>query len=114
MHNQIRLEPDWIPREHCEHPHGSTQIHPFTFRHHLSTCNFSEDDGHHISGTESTTKKVDAVRLAPAPKNQRELRSFLGMLHYYGKLVTNLATLIHPLNSLLKMNSPWKWSKECE
>ena len=26
----------------------------------------------------------------------------------------NLATLIHPLNSLLKANTPWNWSKECE
>ena len=57
---------------------------------------------------------VDAVRLAPAPKNQRELRSFLGLLHYYGKFVPNLATMIHPLNSLLKTNAPWNWSQECE
>ena len=72
--------------------------------------------GHKITseGLNTTTKKVDAVRLAPAPKNQRELRSFLGLLHYYGKFVPNLATLIHPLNSLLKTNAPWNWSQECE
>ena len=42
--------------------------------------------GHKITnkGLHTTTKKVDAVCLAPAPKNQSELRSLLGSLHYYG------------------------------
>ena len=72
--------------------------------------------GHKITseGLHTTTKKVEAVRLAPAPKNQCELRSFLGLLHYYGKFMPNLATLIYPLNSLLKTNAPWNWSQECE
>ena len=26
----------------------------------------------------------------------------------------NLAILIHPLNNLLKANTPWNWTKECE
>ena len=26
----------------------------------------------------------------------------------------NLVTLIHPINSLLKANTLWNWSKECE
>ena len=79
-----------------------------------SKCTFFQDSmeylGHKITseGLHTTTKKVDAVRLAPAPKNQRELRSFLGLLHYYGKFMPNLATLIHPLNSLLKANTPIK------
>ena len=61
-------------------------------------------------GLHTTTMKVDAVCLAPAPKNQCEL---LRLLHYYGKFIPNLATLIHPLNSLLKTNALWNWSKEC-
>ena len=75
-----------------------------------SKCTFFQDSmeylGHKITseGLHTTTKKVDAVRLAPAPKNQRELRSFLGLLHCYGKFMPNLATLIYPLNSLLKAN----------
>ena len=85
-----------------------------------SKCSFFQGSveylGHKITseGLHTTTKKVDAVHLAPAPKNQRELRSFLGLLHYYGKFMPNLATLIHLLNSLLKTNAPWNWSKECE
>ena len=72
--------------------------------------------GHKITseGLHTTTKKVDAVHLTLSPKNQRELRPFLGLLHYYGKFMPSLATLIYPLNSLLKANTPWNWSKECE
>ena len=85
-----------------------------------SKCTFFQDSveylGHKITseGLHTTTKKVDAIRLAPAPKNQRELRSFLGLLHYYGKFIPNLATLIHPLNSLLKTSTPWNWTEQCE
>ena len=72
--------------------------------------------GHNITseGLYTTAKKVDAVHLAPTAKNQYELRSFLGFLHYYGKFVPNIATMIRPLDSLLKTNTPWNWSKECE
>ena len=85
-----------------------------------SRCSFFQDSveyfGHKImsKGLHTTTKKIDAVRLAPAPKNQHELRSFLGLLHYYGKFIPNLATLIYPLNSLLKTSTPWNWYEECE
>ena len=65
-------------------------------------------------GLHTTTKKVDAIQLAPIPKNQQELRSFLGLLHYYGKFIPNLASLIYPLNSLLKANTPWNWTEQCE
>ena len=47
-----------------------------------SKCTFFQDSveylGHKITneGLHTTTKKVDALQLAPAPKNQRELRSF--------------------------------------
>ena len=46
-------------------------------------------------GLHTTAEKVAAVKLAPAPKNQRELRSFLGLVHYYDKFIPNL---LHPLN----------------
>lgn len=35
------------------------------------------------------------------------------MLHYYGKFLPNLATLLHPLNNLLKTGSEWVWSEAC-
>ena len=97
-----------------------TRLRTQGFRVKSSKCSFFQDSveylGHKITskGLHTTTKKVDAVRLAPPPKNQHELRSFLGLLHYYGKFIPNLATLIYPLNSLLKTSTPWNWSEECE
>ena len=51
---------------------------------------------------------------APRPRELLELRSFLGLVHYYGKFLQNLSTLLHPLNNLLKQGSKWHWSKECD
>ena len=42
------------------------------------------------------------------------LRSFLGLLHCYGKFMASLSSLLHLLNQLLKAHSPWKWSQKCE
>ena len=60
--------------------------------------------GHQVDaeGLHTTTEKLEAITKAPAPKNVRELRSFLGLLNYYGKFLPNLATLLHPLNRLLQ------------
>ena len=37
----------------------------------------------------------------------------MGLIHYHHKFLPNLATLLHPLNDLLKTGSKWKWSKKC-
>lgn len=34
---------------------------------------------------------------APAPKNVGQLRSFLGLLSYYGRFVPNLASMLRQL-----------------
>ena len=58
--------------------------------------------------------KVDAIVRAPKPKNIQELRSFLGLLNYYGKFVPKLSTIVHPLNSLLQRSKQWQWTAECD
>ena len=42
------------------------------------------------------------ARQAPEPENLQQLRSYLGLLNYYGRLIPNLATVAHPLNKLLR------------
>lgn len=82
-------------------------------------CTFCTDSveylGHRIdaAGLHTTASKVRAVKEAQRPKNIRQLRSFLGLLHYYGKFLSNLADLLHPLNALLHKGR-WKWTEECE
>ena len=72
--------------------------------------------GHVIGndGLRTADDKLRAIVDAPAPMNVQELRSFLGLLNYYGKFIANLSTLIRPLNKLLCAKTPWGWSKECQ
>ena len=63
--------------------------------------------GHHIA----TPEKLDAIANAPPPSNVQELRSFLGMVNYYGKFIPNLSTILAPLNALLPKDSSWRWSQ---
>jgi len=64
-------------------------------------------------GVHTATAKVDAIQNAPEPKNVSELRSFLGLLNYYGKFVSNLSALLYPLHNLLQHKKKWKWTAEC-
>ena len=54
---------------------------------------------------------MSAVLKAPKPRNVQELRSFLGLVNYYGRFIQDLATTAHPLNKLQRKDSPWEWSK---
>ena len=49
--------------------------------------------GHRISaaGLQLTDSKVKALKEAPVPRNVSQLKSFLGLLNYYGKFVPNLS-----------------------
>ena len=86
----------------------------------LTKCRFMQSSveylGHCIdaSGVHPTSQKVEAILNAPVPQNSQQLRSFLGLLHYYDKFLPNLSSLLHPLNRLLKSNAQWNWSSECQ
>ncbi len=71
--------------------------------------------GHKIDqdGISALPNKVEAIVNAPHPTNVQELRSFLGLLNYYGKFIQNLATILHPLNQLLQAHHKWNWTAEC-
>ena len=58
--------------------------------------------------------KVSAIQQAPKPLNVTRLKSYLGLLSYYGKFLSNLSTLLNPLYKLLGKDVPWKWSSPQE
>ena len=68
--------------------------------------------GHTISseGLQPTREKVRAIKDAPTPTNVAQLRSFLGLVNYYGKFLPQLATTLAPLYSLLRQDSKWNWT----
>ena len=81
----------------------------------LAKCKFMQHSVEYLgyrvdaNGLHAIEKKVEAIRNAPAPGNQQQLRSFLGMVNYYAKFVNNYATITHPLNELLHNGVRWKW-----
>ena len=65
-------------------------------------------------GLHATDDKVQAIVNAKIPESVSELRSFLGLLNYYGKFLPMLSTVLQPLNNLLGANVTFKWNKECD
>lgn len=72
--------------------------------------------GHIISieGIKPNPEKVKAIMNAPRPNDVQQLKSYLGLINYYGKFLPNLSTLLHPLYQLTKKDIKFEWSSECE
>ncbi|XP_054707489.1 uncharacterized protein K02A2.6-like [Uloborus diversus] len=72
--------------------------------------------GHKIDkfGLHKTQEKTEAILKAPVPENVSELKSFLGLVNYYGKFIPNLSTCVAPLNKLLKKGTTFCWTTECQ
>ena len=51
---------------------------------------------------------------APRPENQKQLKSFLGMIQYYSKFIPYISTLLYPMNQLLRKKTKWEWTPECQ
>ena len=81
-------------------------------------CKFMEPEvrylGHKIdcNGLHPLDDKVKAIVEAPAPRNVTELKSYLGLLNYYGRFLPNLSTTSAPLHYLLKKGFVFSWGKQ--
>ena len=42
------------------------------------------------------------------------MRSFLGLINYYGKFIPNASTILAPLNALLRNDAKWTWDQKCQ
>ncbi|UYV70704.1 K02A2.6-like [Cordylochernes scorpioides] len=60
--------------------------------------------GHLIKedGIRPLDDKIQGLQKAKSPTNVSKLRSFLGLVNYYGKFIPNLPELLEPLHKLLK------------
>ena len=70
--------------------------------------------GHCIDaeGIHPTDDKLKAITQDSISKNVQELRLSLGSSIYYGKFIPNAATILAPLNNLLRKDADWKWSSK--
>ncbi|XP_047517455.1 uncharacterized protein K02A2.6-like isoform X1 [Pieris napi] len=81
-------------------------------------CNFLASEVKYLGyiidkdGIRVDPDKVKAIVGMVYPKNVSELKSFLGMVNFYGKFIKNLSTHLAPLYELLKAGKQFIWSKE--
>ena len=82
----------------------------------LEKCEFSKSEvrvlGNIISGNgiSPDPSKIAAIVNLPAPKNIKEVRSFLGMVNQLSKFTNHLADKTKPLRDLLSKKNSWTWS----
>ena len=97
-----------------------SRLQEYNVRVNLAKCSFMKERveylGHVIdaSGVHTSPANIEAVVNATKPKNIKELRSFLGMINYYRKFLPNLASILEPLNSLLRGNQKYVWTSACD
>ncbi|KAK7871567.1 hypothetical protein R5R35_010364 [Gryllus longicercus] len=90
------------------------------FRIKFSKCSFAKDSAKylgHIIQDNSIRPLQDyliAIKQFPTPKNQKNIRQFLGKINYHHKFVPHIAIILDPLHNLLRKNVKFIWSKECQ
>lgn len=67
-----------------------------------------DEEGLHVD-----PDKVSAILNLPIPKNIREVRRVLGMTSWYRRFIPNFATVVAPINNLLRKNSKFLWTDSC-
>ena len=65
----------------------------------------------HVSPINDNLK---SIREFKRPKNAREVRRWLGKINFYYKFIENASEKLEPLHKLLRKNTRFKWSEECD
>lgn len=70
--------------------------------------------GHVISdqGVSPQPNKITAISNYPVPKNQKNIKQFLGLVGYYRRFIENFSKIARPLTKLLRKDQPFLWSDE--
>lgn len=83
----------------------------------ISKCYFFYENidflGFEVSanGIRPGSKKTEAVSKFLNPKNQHELRQFLGLSGFFRRFIQNYALITAPLTDLLKKDKEWMWGE---
>ncbi|WMV14491.1 hypothetical protein MTR67_007876 [Solanum verrucosum] len=72
--------------------------------------------GHIVSseGIRVDSQKIEAVKQWPRPTSATDIRSFLGLVGYYRRLVEGFSSIASPLTRLTQKMVKFQWSDDCE
>lgn len=90
------------------------------FRLKFTKCTFASDSikylGHIIQNNSIKPVKDNliSIRNFPVPKNQKNVRQFLGKVNFYHEYIPRSAIILDPLHNLLRKNQKFFWSEECQ
>nr|CAN65175.1 hypothetical protein VITISV_029768 [Vitis vinifera] len=96
------------------------RIRKFRLRLNPKKCTFGVTSGkllgHMVSeqGIEVDPDKIKAILDMPAPKTEKEIRSFLGRLQYINRFIARLIDICEPIFRLLRKNQPTVWNDDCQ
>lgn len=77
----------------------------------LDKCEFFRKEvqflGHTVTeeGVRPNEDKIQCIRSWPTPRNEKEVRQFLGTLGYYRRFIKDFAKLVKPMTNLLRKDS---------
>jgi hypothetical protein len=54
--------------------------------------------------------RISAILNYPVPRNQQELRQFLGTCNYHNRYIIHYSDYVAPLLGLLEKGNKWKWT----
>ena len=110
-----------LEKEHLEHLDQFFQrLKEAGLKLSLEKCSFFKKHiqylGHLLSeeGIQPLPEKLESIAKMPRPKNQKEVKQFLGLIGYYRKFVPRFADISRVLNKLTHKDEEFKWTPECE
>ena len=62
------------------------------------------------NGLHPVPNEFKAVGNTPTSQNVAELKAYLGLLTYYSKYLSNMASTLSPLYQFLHNNVKWQWT----
>ena len=107
--------------EHVDHVKEIlSRLRKFNLFAKLEKCQFHKSSveflGYIVSskGITMDPAKIKAVQDWPAPKNIKDIQSFLGFANFYRRFIKDFSKIVTPITKLLRKDTKWDWNSEAQ
>lgn len=108
------------PTQHAEHVRLVLQrLREFDLHIKMEKCLFHTDTVEYLgfivspAGVTMDKAKTEVIRTWPAPRNVKEVQSFLGFANFYRRFINDYSRIVRPLTNLTRKDVPFTWSDKC-